>query len=120
MNINKKIKLLNLKVTNPCSIDDNPGDGSFIDLATGSEDFSIISNFQNLEKFVLLYDWPADYYFGFDGNKSLIKALNSIKGLKSVIFKENDYLLETLSEIKVENPSFINNSTQDSRNLKIP
>ena len=48
MNINKKIKLLNLNVANPCSIDDNPGDGSFIDLATGSEDFSIISNFQNL------------------------------------------------------------------------
>ena len=44
MNINKKIKLLNLNVTNPCSIDGNPGDGSFIDLAIESENFSIISN----------------------------------------------------------------------------
>ena len=69
---------------------------------------------------VLLLDWPGDYYFGFDKNQSLIKALISIKGLKNVIFKENDYLLETLSEIKVENASFINNSTPDSRNIKIP
>ena len=63
---------------------------------------------------VLLLDWPGDYYFGFDKNQSLIKALISIKGLKNVIFKENDYLLETLSKIKVENASFINNSTRDS------
>ena len=114
MNINKKIKFLNLNVANPCSIDGNPGDGSFIDLAIESENFSIISNFQNLEEFVLLYDWPGDYYFGFDKKNFLIKALISIKGLKNVIFKENDYLLETLSKIKVENASFINNSTRDS------
>jgi len=114
ININNKIKLLNLNVSNPCSIDGNPGDGSFCLLATESKDFSIISKFQNLEELVLLYDWPADYYFGFDKNKSLIKALNSIKGLKNVIFKENDYLLEALSEIKVENAAFINNKTFDS------
>ena len=53
-------------------------------------------------------------YNNFDENKSLITALNAIKTLKKVIFKEYDFLLKTLSEIKVENAYYINNSTFDS------
>ena len=114
MNINNKINLLNLNISNPCTINGKPSDGSFYSLATPSEEFSPISKFQNLEEFVLLYDWPGDYYNNFDENKSLITALNSIKTLKKVIFKEYDFLLKTLSEIKVENAYYINNSTFDS------
>ena len=117
-NINNKINILNLNISNPCSIDGDPGDGSFISLATGSENFTIISKFQNLEEFVLLYDWPAEYYFGFDGSDSLAKSLNSIKRLRKVIFKENDYLLQTLSSIKVENAYFINESAHASEVTK--
>ena len=57
--------------------------------------------FQNLEEFVLLYGWPGDYYSEFDFDNSLSNTLNSIKSLKRVIFKENDYLLKVLSSIKV-------------------
>ena len=112
-NINNNINILNLNISNPCSINGDPGDGSFISLATGSEDFSIFSKFQNLEEFVLLYDWPGEYYTGF-GSKSLINSLNSIKTLKNVIFKENDYLLRALSSIKVENAYFINTTYCES------
>jgi len=113
-NINPKINILNLNISNPCSIDGNPGNGSFYDLATESEDFNIVSKFQNLEEFVLLYDWPGDYYSEFDFDNSLSNTLNSIKSLKRVIFKENDYLLKALSSIKVENALFINNYTGES------
>jgi hypothetical protein len=117
ININNKIKLLNLNVSNPCSIDGNPGDGSFCLLATESEDFSIISKFQNLEEFVLSYDVPEDCLGDYPGKTIkffLLEPLNSIKGLKNVIFKDNEYFLETLSEIKVENASFIGRFTDCS------
>ena len=42
-NINPKINMLNLNISNPCSIDGNPGDGSFYVLASESEDFNISS-----------------------------------------------------------------------------
>ena len=106
-NINDKINILNLKISNPCSINGDPGNGSFISLATGSERFTIISKFQNLEEFVLLYCWPAEYYYRFDGSDSLANSLNSIKSLKKVIFLKDDYLLKALSSIKVENAYFI-------------
>ena len=117
-NINDKIKILNFNISNPCSINGDPGNGSFISLATTNENFTIISKFQNLEEFVLLYDWDGEYYYGFDGNDSLAKSLNSIKRLKKVIFKENDYLLQSLSSIKVENAYFINKSTSPSEVTK--
>ena len=111
--INNNINILNLNISNPCSINGDPGNGSFISLATGNEDFSIFSKFQNLEELVLLYDWPGEYYYGF-GSNSLINSLNSIKTLKNVIFKENDYLLKALSSIKVENAYFINTTSCES------
>jgi len=106
-NINDKINILNLNISNPCSINGDPGDGSFISLATSSEAFTIISKFKSLEEFALLYDWPGEYYFGFGGSYSLAESLNSIKTLKKLIFKENDYLLQALSLIKVENAYYI-------------
>ena len=43
MNINIKIKSLILNICNPCSINGDIGEGSFIDLATPNEEFSLIS-----------------------------------------------------------------------------
>ena len=107
-NINKKIKLLNLDVSNPLCFDDSQADCSIYNEAC--QGFSIFSEFQNLEEFVLSYDVP-EYCLGDYPGKTikffLLEPLNSIKGLKNVIFKDNDYLFETLSEIKVENASFI-------------
>ena len=117
-NINDKINILNLNISNPCSINGDPGDGSFISLATSSEAFTIISKFKSLEEFALLYDWPGEYYFGFGGSYSLAESLNSIKTLKKLIFKQNDYLLEALSSIKVENAYYIEKNSSQSEITK--
>ena len=108
MNINDKIKILNMDISNPCSINGDPGGGSFIDLATPNEDFTVISKFRNLEELVINYDWPAEYYFGFDEDKSFVNAINNLKCLKSIFFKEDKYLyfLQTLPLIKVDNCKF--------------
>ena len=105
--INKNIKLLNIEISNPCSINGNPGLGSFYTLATMSEDFSLISEFKNLEQFTLEYDWPAEYYFEFDFDHSLSKALNSLKKLKKVTFKYDEYLLKIISLLSVKDAKFI-------------
>ncbi len=74
--VNKNIKILNIEISNPCSLNGNIGGGSFITLATESENFSLISNFKNLEEFTLDYDWPAEYYYSdFINDKSLIEVL---------------------------------------------
>ena len=112
MNINKKIKLLNLDVSNPLCFDDSKADCGIINGL--GQDFSIISKFQNLEEFVLSYEYPDFGYTGEDIKFCLLEPLNSIKGLKNVIFKDDDNLLETLSEIKVENATFINKFTDCS------
>ena len=115
MNINKKIKILNLDVSNPLCFDDSKADCGIINDV--GEFFSIISKFQNLEEFVLSYDVPEDCLGDYPGETiklSLLEPLNSIKGLKNVIFKGNEYFLETLSEIKVENASFIDRFTDCS------
>ena len=105
---NKNIKILNIEISNPCSINGNPGGGSFFTLATESEDFSLISNFKNLEEFTLEYDWPAQYYFGgFISGNSLIEALNSLKKLKKVTFKVEDYLSELIPLLNVKDTKFI-------------
>ena len=62
MNINIKIKSLILFISNPCSINGDPGDGSFCCLATPNEEFSLISKFQCLEELSLSYEWPGEYY----------------------------------------------------------
>ena len=115
--INKKnIKILNIEISNPCSINGNPGGGSFITLATESEDFSLISNFKNLEEFTLEYDWPAEYYFdAFISGNSLIEALNSLKKLKKVTFKVEDYLSELIPLLNVKDTKFI--SWDDIKNM---
>ena len=75
----------------------------------------MISKFQSLEELILSYDWDADYYYDFDENDSLSNAINSIKTLKKVIFRNNDYLLKTLSKIKFENACFINDRFHDAQ-----
>ena len=107
-NINKKIKWLNLNICNPCSINGELDECySFCEVATPSEEFSLISKFQCLEELILSYKWEGDYYYDFDKNDSLSDAINSIKTLKNVIFKKYDYFLKALSKIKVENACFI-------------
>jgi hypothetical protein len=59
--VNKNIKILNVEISNPCSINGDPCYGSFYNLSTLNEDFSLISNFKNLEEFTLDYDWAALY-----------------------------------------------------------
>ena len=104
--VNKNIKILNVEISNPCSINGNPGYGSFYTLATLNEDFSLISNFKNLEEFTLDYDWPAEYYYDFEGN-SLVEALNSLKYLKKVTFKVRGYLSKLIPLLNVKDAKFI-------------
>ena len=104
--VNKNIKILNVEISNPCSINGNPGYGSFYTLATLNEDFSLISNFKNLEEFTLYYDWPAEYYYEFEGN-SLVEALNSLKNLKKVTFEVQEYLSKLIPLLNVKDAKFI-------------
>ena len=74
-------------------------------MATPNEDFSLISNFKNLEEFTLDYDWPAEYYYDFQGI-SLVEALNSIKTLKKVTFKVQEYLSKLIPLLNVKDAKF--------------
>ena len=105
-NINNDIKVLNIDVDNPCCINGNPGDGSFFCLATPNESFDVILKFSNLKIFVLSYEWPAEYYFGF-GSKNLSYVLNSINSLETVVFKYYEYLKNTIPLLKIKNTMFI-------------
>ncbi len=105
-NINNDIKVLNIDVDNPCCINGNPGDGSFFSLAAPNESFDVILKFSNLKIFVLSYEWPAEYYFGF-GSKNLSYVLNSINSLETVVFKYYEYLKNTIPLLKIKNTMFI-------------
>ena len=106
---NNKITVLNMFIENPCDITARPYDYSWIDLATPSEKFNLIGKFRNLEEFVLTYSWEADYYFYFDSEHTLPRALSYLKNLKNVVFNKDVYLFSPLSLLKVEKASFISN-----------
>ena len=77
-------------------------------MATLNEDFSLISNFKNLEEFTLDYDWSAEYYYGdFINGNSLIEFLNSLKNLKKVTFKVRGYLSKLIPLLNVKDAKFI-------------